>query len=84
MNLFVLAIWFQYDGSFSKKDKYLKVAINGFSEKDVLLLKTALKNKFNLDSNSYFDNKHSVTNESQYTLYIPKRETLKFIEIVAL
>ncbi len=72
-----LAIWFMDDGSRkSLKHKTYILHTLGFTKKDVLLLKTSLKNNFNIDANLHFQrNKY-------FRLYIMSGSAKRFTEII--
>lgn len=72
-----LAVWFMNDGSRkSLKHKTYILHTLGFTKKDVVMLKTTLKNNFDIDANL-----HSQKNK-YFRLYIMSESAKKFTEII--
>jgi len=72
-----LAVWFMDDGSRkSLRHKTYILHTLGFTEKDVVLLRTTLKNNFDIDANL-----HSQK-DKYFRLYILSKSAKKFTEVI--
>ena len=76
-----IAYWYMDDGCWHKKDKYVRIYINGFLEKDAKLVVKFFGDKFKIASKIHYAGT-GKDGEKQFYLRFPKKESEKFVELV--